>query len=63
EALEAVESLTEAANNPEDSSLKKLAKLSKNALIGIAANLPNATKLVQECNKLLPEIAQLLGLS
>ena len=63
EALEAVESLTEAANNPEDSKLKKLAKLSKNALIGIAANLPNATKLAQECNQLLPEIAQLLGLS
>ena len=63
EALEAVENLTEAANNPEDSNLKKLAKLSKNALIGIASNLPNATKLVQECNQLLPEIAQLLGLS
>ncbi|MGK7954520.1 MAG: pentapeptide repeat-containing protein [Crocosphaera sp.] len=63
EALEVVESLTEAANNPEDSNLKKYAKLSKNALIGIVANLPNATRLVQECNQLLPEIAQLLGLS
>ncbi|MDJ0659966.1 MAG: pentapeptide repeat-containing protein [Crocosphaera sp.] len=63
EALEAVESLTEAANKPEDSNLKKYAKLSKNALIGITANLPNATRLVQECNQLLPEIAQLLGLS
>ncbi|MEM8779543.1 MAG: pentapeptide repeat-containing protein [Cyanobacteria bacterium P01_G01_bin.49] len=62
EALEATESLTQAANNPKDSNFKKLARLSKNALMGIASNLPNATKLVQEFNKLLPAIAQLLGL-
>ena len=63
EALEAVESLSQAANNPEDSNFKKLAKLSKNALMGIASNLPHAAKFVQECNELLPAIAQFLGLN
>ncbi|WP_107669358.1 hypothetical protein [Cyanothece sp. BG0011] len=62
EALEAVESLAQSANKPEDSQFKKLAKLSKNALIGITSNLPKATKFVQECNQLLPAIAQLLRL-
>ncbi|MDJ0580136.1 pentapeptide repeat-containing protein [Crocosphaera sp.] len=62
DALEAVESLAEAANKPEDSKLKKYAKLSKNALIGIGKNLPHATKLVEGCNELLPVIAELLGL-
>ncbi|MEA5533228.1 hypothetical protein [Crocosphaera sp. XPORK-15E] len=62
DALEEVKTIVDAANNIEDSNLKKLAKRSKNALMGIVATLPTATKLVQECNQLLPAIAKLLGL-
>jgi hypothetical protein len=62
EVLDSVNNITEAAKNPEDSNLKKLAKLSKNAILGIVSTLPTATKLVIECNQLLPAISQLLGL-
>ncbi len=62
EALEALETLTQAAKNPEDSKLKKLARLSKNALLGITSNIPHATKFIQACNELLPAIAKLLKL-
>ncbi|MGB5595407.1 MAG: pentapeptide repeat-containing protein, partial [Crocosphaera sp.] len=62
DALDSVNNITEAAKNPEDSNLKKLAKLSKNAILGIVSSLPTATKLVRECNELLPAISQLLGL-
>ncbi|ACB51329.1 rfrA family pentapeptide repeat [Crocosphaera subtropica ATCC 51142] len=62
DALDSVNNITEAAKNPEDSNLKKLAKLSKNAILGIVSTLPTATTLVVECNKLLPAISQLLGL-
>ncbi|MDJ0845463.1 pentapeptide repeat-containing protein [Crocosphaera sp.] len=62
EILDSVNNITEAAKNPEDSNLKKLAKLSKNAIFGMVSTLPTATKLVIECNELLPQISQLLGL-
>ncbi|EAZ90256.1 pentapeptide repeat-containing protein [Crocosphaera chwakensis] len=62
EALEALETLSQAANNPEDSNLKKLARLSKNALFGITSNIPHATQFIQACNELLPAIAKLLKL-
>lgn len=63
DALEEVNNIVNAANTPEDNNLKKLAKRSKNAILGIISTLPTATKLVQECNKLLPAIAQLLGIN
>ena len=37
-------------------------QLSKNAILGIVSTLPTATKLVTECNELLPAISELLGL-
>ncbi|MGK7939650.1 MAG: hypothetical protein AB4062_05765 [Crocosphaera sp.] len=33
EVLDSINNITEAAKNPEDSNLKKLAKLSKNAIL------------------------------
>ncbi|MGK7957438.1 MAG: hypothetical protein AB4063_19620, partial [Crocosphaera sp.] len=62
EILDSVNNITESAKNPEDSNLKKMAKLSKNAILGMVSTLPTATKLVTECNQLLPQISQLLGL-
>jgi hypothetical protein len=62
-ALEELQKLEEALNNPENTSKKQEAKTAKYTLIGILTeSLPTATKLVEEFNKLLPYIASALGL-
>ena len=60
EALEQVKVLAEAGQNPEDNFLQKAAKTAMKILKGTTAGLSETTKLVQECNKLLPLIAPLL---
>ncbi|MGK7876775.1 MAG: hypothetical protein AB4426_26855 [Xenococcaceae cyanobacterium] len=62
EALEPVKDLAEAGKNPSDGAMKKIAKRATRLLTGMAAGLPDATKFVEACNKLLPEIAKIFGL-
>ena len=65
EALEQVKTLAEVGQEPEappDGPLKKAAKTAMKILKGTAAGLPDATKLVEEFNQLLPAIATLIGL-
>jgi len=61
EALEQVKTLAEAGQNPEDSGLKKAAKTAMKVLKGTVSGLPEVTKVVAECAKLLPAIAALLA--
>ena len=62
EALEQVKVLAEAGQKPEDNILQKAAKTAIKIIKGTVASLPDATKLVEECGKLLPTIAKLLAL-
>jgi len=62
EALEQVKVLAEAGQKPEDNILQKAAKTAMKIIKGTVASLPDATKLVEECGKLLPTIAKLLAL-
>ena len=61
EALEAVKDLAEAGKNPGDRAMKKIGKRATRLLTGMATTLPTATKFVEACNKLLPEIAKIFG--
>ncbi|MBD2100102.1 pentapeptide repeat-containing protein [Leptolyngbya sp. FACHB-261] len=61
EALEQVENLAQAGQQPGDGALQKAAKTSIKILKGTVSTLPDMTKLVQECTKLLPAIAALLA--
>jgi uncharacterized protein YjbI with pentapeptide repeats len=61
EALEQVKALAEAGKNPQEGAMQKAAKTAIKILKGTVASLPDATKLVEECGKLLPLISQLLG--
>ncbi len=63
EALEQVKTLAEAGKTSEEGRLRKAAKTAIKILRGTVAGLPSAAKLVEECGKLLPMIAKLLGLS
>jgi uncharacterized protein YjbI with pentapeptide repeats len=62
EALEQVNTLAKAGQNPQDSTLKKLANTSVKILKGTVAALPDAAKLAEACSKLLPAIVSLLAL-
>ncbi|GAX34152.1 pentapeptide repeat-containing protein [Nodularia sp. NIES-3585] len=62
EALEQVKTLAEAGKSPQEGAMQKAAKTALKILKGTVASLPSATKLVEECSKLLPMISQLLGL-
>lgn len=62
EALEQVKVLAEAGRNPQEGAMQKMGKTAIKILKGTITGLPNATKLVEECNKLLPLISKLLGL-
>ncbi|MDB9375490.1 pentapeptide repeat-containing protein [Nodularia sphaerocarpa] len=62
EALEQVKTLAEAGKSPQEGAMQKAAKTAVKILKGTVASLPSATKLVEECSKLLPLISQLLGL-
>jgi uncharacterized protein YjbI with pentapeptide repeats len=62
EALEQVTAIAKAGQNPQDSTLKKLASTSIKVIKGTIAALPDTAKIVEACSKLLPAIAHLLGL-
>lgn len=62
EALEQVKVLAEAGKNPQEGAMQKMGKTAIKILKGTITGLPSATKLVEECNKLLPLISKLLGL-
>jgi len=62
EALNQVQTLAEAGQNPKASENQTLAKRATTMLKGIKEGLPSAAKLAEECNKLLPAIQALLGL-
>jgi hypothetical protein len=61
-ALEQVKILAEASQKPENDAIQSAAKKSMDFLKGMVACLPDATKLVEACTKLLPAIATLLAL-
>ena len=62
EALEQVKILAEAGQNPAHNGSKKAAKIALKVLKGTVSDLPEVTKLVAECAKLLPAITALLAL-
>jgi septum formation inhibitor MinC len=62
EALEQVQSLAEAAKNPQENATKKTAKTAITMLKGIFTGLPAVASLVEAANQLLPAIAKLFGL-
>lgn len=61
EALEQINALAQAGQNPQDSALKKLANTAIKIIKGTATALPDTAKLVEACSKLLPAIANLLS--
>ncbi|WP_258040827.1 pentapeptide repeat-containing protein [Pseudanabaena sp. BC1403] len=61
EALEQLKKLAEAGKNPSDGVMKKMAKQATTMLKGIVTGLPDVTKLVESCNKLLPIISSMFG--
>ncbi|NES97793.1 MAG: hypothetical protein F6K32_21795 [Desertifilum sp. SIO1I2] len=62
-ALEQVKVLAEAGQNPQAGGLQKASKTTMKIIKGTLAGLPTATKLIEQCNQLLPAIAGLLGLA
>jgi len=62
EALEQVKVLAEAGQNPQEGGKQKAAKKAMRMIKGIITELPTAAKLVEECGKLLPTIAQIFAL-
>jgi hypothetical protein len=63
DALEQVKVLAEVGQNPQESSMQKIARNAIKILRGTAASLPPAAEMLKACNTLLPAIAQLLSLS
>ena len=61
EALEQVATLEEAGANPNEGKWKKAAKTATLALKGLAASLPQATKFIEACDKILPHLTQLIS--
>ena len=61
-ALEQVEALVLAAQNPTDEEMKESAFDAKTMLDGIISKLPAAAALVTVCEKVLPLIAKFFGL-
>ncbi|MDA0212817.1 MULTISPECIES: CHAT domain-containing protein [Desertifilum] len=62
-ALEQVKVLAEAGQNPQAGGLQKASKTAMKIIKGTLVGLPTATKLIEQCNQLLPAIAGLLGLA
>ena len=62
EALEQVQSLAVSGKNPQDPLLQKTAKVSIKILRGTVASLPDTSKLVEVCAKVLPLVAKALQL-
>ncbi|MEG4442763.1 hypothetical protein QUB47_11380 [Microcoleus sp. AT9_B5] len=61
DALEQVKELAEAAQNPNDAEMKNKAKKADRMLGRIMKGVPQATKLLEFCNNLLPLITKFFG--
>jgi hypothetical protein len=61
DALEEVKELAEAAKNPNDAEMKNKAKKADRMLGRIISAVPQATKLLEFCNNLLPLITKFFG--
>ncbi|MEG4506389.1 hypothetical protein QUA81_22690 [Microcoleus sp. F6_B4] len=61
DALEQVKELAEAAKNPNDAEMKNKAKKADRMLGRIISAVPQATKLLEFCNNLLPLITKVFG--
>lgn len=61
DALEQVQELAEAAQNPNDSEMKNKAKKADRMLERIMKGVPKATELLEFCNNLLPLITKFFG--
>lgn len=61
DALEQVKELAEAAQNPNDAEMKNKAKKADRMLGRIISAVPQATKLLEFCNYLLPLITKVFG--
>ena len=61
DALEQVKALAEAAKNPNDAEMKNKAKKADRMLGRIISAVPQATKLLEFCNNLLPLITKVFG--
>jgi hypothetical protein len=61
DALEQVKDLAEAAKNPNDAEMKNKAKNADRMLGRIISAVPQATKLLEFCNNLLPLITKVFG--
>lgn len=62
QALEQLEVLAKAGQDPNDETMKKQAKKAIGFLGVIAEGLPSAAKLVEACNQILPAIMSYFGL-
>jgi internalin A len=58
DALEQVEALAQAAKNPGDGDMKKLAKNATRTLKGIISEAPNVVRFAQACQEVLPVVAK-----
>lgn len=61
DALKQVKDLAEAAQNPNDAEMKNKAKTADRMLARIMKGVPQATKLLELCNNLLPLITKFFG--
>ena len=61
DALEQVKNLAEAAQNPNDATMKNQAKIADRMLGRIMKSVPQATKFLEFCNNLLPLITKAFG--
>jgi hypothetical protein len=61
EALEQVKTIAEAGKNPNDGTMKKMARTAVKILQGTVSGLPDVAKLADACGKLLPLIAKFFG--
>ena len=62
EALEQVQKIAEAGQQPEDEGVQKIVKKSVTFLKGIISDLPSAVELVKSCATLLPLVTKFFGL-
>jgi len=62
EALEQVQTLAEAGQNPQEPTKQKYAKKAITMLKGLFSGLPAVATLVEAANNLLPVISKLFGL-
>jgi hypothetical protein len=62
EALEQVKTLAEAGKNPNDGTMKKMARTAVKILQGTVSGLPDIAKLADASSKLLPLITKFFGL-